>query len=310
MLAPLLLYCSVPRTLESDVVTQSMGLNQFAEAVAPQAEEPLRSRSAARHILVRIVQETRDGDAIVRAAANGEVVLTCAADTQLRREERLWFPPPFAAAAPVNLLLAVTSTAPGPNGLTVRGRCKALHTSGTPGQLVDFAVGVLGLPTPSPESLTRGSGGWFCRFEAPSPDGQKPLAPGPSVVERRASPRVPVRMKLSYAWGGRIFSGTAYNISEDGLFVLTDKGSPPHGENVRVICAIPVHAGKVSLQIQGRVVWTMDGQSAGKGGFGLLIEGFGASADGDLWRQHIQSELQFGGGVQITKVAWARPKDR
>jgi hypothetical protein len=287
-----------------------MGPQQFSAEVAPRAEEPLRSRSAARHILVRIVQETRDGDAIVRAAAGGELVLTCAADTQLRREERLWFAPPCAGAPPVNLLLAVTSTAPGPNGLAVRGRCKALHTSGTPGQLVDFAVGVLGLPTPSAESLTRGSGGWFCRFEAPSPDGLKPLTGDASVVERRASPRVPVRMKLSYAWGGRIYSGTAYNISEDGLFVLTDKGSPAHGENVRVICAIPVHAGNVSLQIQGRVVWLMDGQSAGKSGFGILIEGFGASADGDLWRQHIQSELQFGGGVQVSKVAWARPNER
>lgn len=173
----------------------------------------------------------------------------------------------------------------------------ALHSMDGKECLSEFVVRDLAHSDIEESRYRFGRGGWFYQLELKAiPIVRDDLEVEDGASQRREE-RIPVRVPLMYAHAGDAFRGEAYNISRNGLFVLTESRLPLQDDLVEVTFPI-LHGPQMSkVRITGKVCWVGAGMSAADGGgIGLKIEGWASQDDEELWGAFVQRELEFGLG--------------
>jgi len=173
----------------------------------------------------------------------------------------------------------------------------ALHSMDGKGCLSEFVVRDLGHDEAEESRFRFGRGGWFYQLEVKSlPLVEEELEVEDGASQRREE-RIPVRVPLMYAHEGDAFRGEAYNISFNGLFILTEARLPPRDALLDVTFPILQGTQMEKVRVTGKVCWVGAGMSAADGGgLGLSIEGWATQDDEDLWNAFVQRELEFGLG--------------
>jgi len=113
---------------------------------------------------------------------------------------------------------------------------------------------------------------------------------------RRREPRVPVRVPVTCAIGGRPVKARAYNVSTNGLYVLVKLPKnkvPPKGTPIRVRYPVTVHIKPVELVLEGTICWVAEGTEKDQYGLGLSLSAFEDASDEQLWSRYVQNELDF-----------------
>ena len=138
--------------------------------------------------------------------------------------------------------------------------------------------------------------GWYLWIDAPSNATTKKRAVKNAPEGRRREPRIPVRVQVTCAIGGRPIKARAYNISRSGLFLLIKLAKdkvPANGTVVRVRYPVTLHIKPVELMLEGTVCWIVEGTEQNQYGLGLALTEFKNTEDLQLWSQYVQSELEF-----------------
>jgi hypothetical protein len=138
--------------------------------------------------------------------------------------------------------------------------------------------------------------------------GQNEGAPATARTGKRAKPntavrqlttvRVPVRVKIAYLLEkqpDKVHNGTAYNVTDHGLYVSTDGVLPDQGDPVRIIYPMTLHAKPFNVKLTGEVYWTTGPSTGGGGGFAVhlvLAEDDPATRP---WREYVEREIAYKG---------------
>jgi hypothetical protein len=194
------------------------------------------------------------------------------------------------------LMLAQVSSVQVETGTTlIKLEYKALHSMDGKECITEFVRTNLGHEQLDERAFRFGRGGWFYQLKAePTAAGSKQEDDGAS---QRREERIPVRIPLMYAFEGDAFKAEAYNISFNGLFLLTESRLPPNGSELDVTFPILQGSHMQKVFLSGKVCWVGAGMSsADGGGIGLLIQSWTSDADHSLWRAFVQREIEFGTG--------------
>ncbi len=87
-----------------------------------------------------------------------------------------------------------------------------------------------------------------------------------SMMARRATWRIPIRLKVILKSGGRVCPGVALNISENGMFINTDDPACPDSNQYDI--SIPVEDG--TLQVPAKLV-RLSKNNGGHEGIGVKL---------------------------------------
>lgn len=174
----------------------------------------------------------------------------------------------------------------------------ALHSTGGSSCLRSFLSEGLGVTLSGQEVFREGAGGAFFTFRKAKPKGTASAPPSRTKGaeqsarnENRIAVRVPVEFRIESA----AFAGQAYNISNNGVYILSDEVMPERGTHVVVAFPVALHAQPFNIDLRGEVVWTMPGMSTrAGGGIGIRIDAVEDGARGQAWREYVSREAEFG----------------
>lgn len=175
----------------------------------------------------------------------------------------------------------------------------ALHSvSGRPA-LRAFLMEGLGVAADE-EAFKEGAGGWFYSFgnqaqRRPAPERERVRRATGEVKAQRAEQRVVVRVAVHFKVGAVTYPGQAYNISEKGVYIMSDDVLPAVGTPIEVAFPVALHAKPFNIYLRGDVVWTMPGMSSPKGGgVGVRVAAIEDGAGGKAWHEYLMRESSFG----------------
>ncbi len=89
---------------------------------------------------------------------------------------------------------------------------------------------------------------------------------GQRIADRRREPRHPVRLDVDYQHGDTYLYSRSSNLSEMGIFLVTDRPPPP-GE--RIGLRFRLSGDSAALEIEGEVKWVDPGGPDREGGMGV-----------------------------------------
>ena len=172
---------------------------------------------------------------------------------------------------------------------------KALHTMDGKECLTEFVIQSLGHSEVDPNAFSFGRGGWFYQLQSQVQSATPPEQE--DSASQRREVRIPVRIPLMYAYDDDAFRGEAYNISFNGLFVLTESRLPHKNDSLDITFPIVQGDQMQKVRLTGRVCWVGAGMSSNDGGgLGLLITSWATDADTSIWRAFVQREIDFDAG--------------
>lgn len=156
--------------------------------------------------------------------------------------------------------------------------------------LAGFVTGLMA-STPDDERLRQKGPGWFLWVGDVEPAKHVSANSG-----RRAEPRVPVRVPLTWSHAGESANGRAFNVSQRGLFLLAPEngqGVPACGEEIEVRYPIAHHIRTVDVLLKGHVRWCEKIEGKEVYGIGVQIEAFLAPEQAQVWSTYVQHEAEF-----------------
>ena len=174
----------------------------------------------------------------------------------------------------------------------------AFHsTSGRPA-IRAFLLEGLGF-TADEEAFKEGAGGWFYSFGAPvqrrAGERVRVRRATGEVKAQRTEQRVVVRVGVHFKVGETTYPGQAYNISEKGVYIMSDEILPEVGTPIEVAFPVALHAKPFNIYLRGDMVWTMPGMSTSTGGgVGVRIAAIEDGAGGQAWNEYVTRESSFG----------------
>ncbi len=89
-----------------------------------------------------------------------------------------------------------------------------------------------------------------------------------TAEEKRETPRTAAVLRVDYSTTDSFFSDFTTDINEGGMFIETDH---PHASGTAVSLHFQL-PGEDSIKIQGRVVWSREGESPEPPGMGIEFE--------------------------------------
>jgi len=96
---------------------------------------------------------------------------------------------------------------------------------------------------------------------------ETPSPPAPTYFDTRPAPRMARRLLVRFGAGEPQLPGVTANLSETGLFIITDRPAPV-GAPVRIDLRFP----EGPVQLDGRVVWARHRREEGRSvGFGVML---------------------------------------
>ena len=194
------------------------------------------------------------------------------------------------------LMLAQVSSVQAETGTTlIKMEYKALHSMDGKECIAEFVQHTLGHSEIDEKGFNFGRGGWF--YQLKSEPVSAAVAAEDDGASQRREERIPVRIPLMYAYEAEAYKAEAYNISFNGLFLLTESKLPPKEADLGVTFPILQGNQMQKVRLSGRVCWVGAGMSsADGGGIGLLITRWASEADASLWRAFVEREIEFGSG--------------
>lgn len=176
----------------------------------------------------------------------------------------------------------------------------ALHSMDGQECLREFVKRDLKLANVSEPAFRFGRGGWFYQLNGEDPAPSKETPETTEVEDgasQRREERIPVRVPLMFAYGTDAYRGEAYNISFNGIFVLTESKLPTQDADVEVTFPILQANQMNKVRVATKVCWVGAGMSAAEGGgLGLLITRWASEDERALWNAFVQREIEFGLG--------------
>ncbi len=194
------------------------------------------------------------------------------------------------------LMLAQVSSVQAETGTTlIKMEYKALHSMDGKECIVEFVADALGHAEVDDKAFNFGRGGWF--YQLKTEPTSAALAAEDAGASQRREERIPVRIPLMYAYESEAYKAEAYNISFNGLFLLTESRLPPKESQLSVTFPILQGSQMQKVRLSGLVCWVGAGMSSvDGGGIGLLIKSWASEADAALWRAFVEREIEFGSG--------------
>jgi len=190
----------------------------------------------------------------------------------------------------------------------VRVGLVALHSNDGMLYLEDFLSSALAVDQPDPSAYQAGKAGYYYRFPKPSEpssgDGSFTRSTGADTPTERREPRIAVRVKVTYRVPGHDrVEAQAYNVSSNGLYLLSEHLLPPIGMDVEVDYPIPLHDRPLQAVLVGEVVWAMDSMSSGQGGgLGIRVSRVEDGAAGAAWKQYVDREASFDDSLPLSNL--------
>ena len=191
------------------------------------------------------------------------------------------------------MLATVSSLQDNPESTMLKLDYVAIHSMDGKECLREFVSRDLGHQDIFESSFSYGRGGFFYRLDeshAP-PKEESPEVDGAS---QRREERIPVRVPLSFDHPTGHSTGEAYNVSYNGVFILTEDELPPKGTVIEVSFPIRAQYDTHQVKFSGIVCWTGSGMtSAHGGGIGLQIDQWSSTDDSKLWQSYVRHEIEF-----------------
>ncbi|MEC9073016.1 MAG: PilZ domain-containing protein, partial [Myxococcota bacterium] len=237
-----------------------------------------------------VLLETGDHECVMLGCDGSTLRVRMRGEANLGKTIRL----SFKARGLIRVLGLVTGTSGHGGDTEVRLALVALHSNDGMLYLEDFLSSSLSVNTPDPSAYQAGKSGYYYRFPKPSETEASEEAPEPAAATQtpsaRREPRIAVRVTVTYKIHGmdRV-EAQAYNVSSNGLYLLSEHRLPPIGLDVEVDYPIPLHDRPLHAMIVGEVVWAMDSMSSGQGGgLGIRINRVDDGAAGASWKQYVE----------------------
>jgi hypothetical protein len=243
-----------------------------------------------------------------------EVIATTAIGLEVRLDGfgrpqeslRLSFEHTGAHGGTVRALCAVDGRRESEHGEVVYLRLIALHSVDGVLCITGFLQDGLGVDRINTPAFREGAGGWFYSFKARWKQDGSDYAASPAdrkpIEQKRSEERVAVRDPATLVVGSAQYPARAYNISRNGVYVLVEGNLPPVGMDVSVIYEIPFAGGSVAAKLHGEVMWSMASMdSTTSGGVGVVLQRVEDGADGDAWRDYVDSEADFGESIPLSE---------
>lgn len=246
------------------------------------------------------------GDAPCTALPRGSEVLELHFDHEVptTRTLRLAFRHRGEHPGLVQVLTAIEGSHSEPGGMRMDARPLALHSTAGKECLREFLLRDLGHDRIDEQAFRTGAGGWFYGLRTGRPsagsEAERVQRQNGHVVDtQRREPRVAVRVPLVFVVGEQRYQGQAYNISYNGLYVLTEEILPEEGTSIEVHYPLEAReGGRGEVTLFGEVMWTMSSMTSPTGGgIGIRIQRIDDGADGATWQDYIVWEMEFGGAA-------------
>ena len=177
-------------------------------------------------------------------------------------------------------------------------RLLALHSTAGKPALRSFLVEGLGVTEPDEVAFQDGAGGSFysCQENRPKPREKARVRRSTGEVQaQRAERRIVVRVGVHFRLGEETYPGQAYNISHNGVYIISDDILPEEGDTVEIAFPVALHAKPFTIYLRGEVVWLMPGMSTRQGGgVGVRVDTVEDGARGMAWTEYVNREAQFG----------------
>ena len=198
----------------------------------------------------------------------------------------------------IRLLCKVVQVKTSGSRTTLSIQYLALHSTAGRPALRAFLLEGLGVAADE-DAFKEGAGGWFYTYKAQAPKPQERervrRATG-EVKAQRAEQRVVVRVTVHFRIGTDAYTGQSYNISENGVYIMSDDVLPEVGTPIEVAFPVALHAKPFNIYLRGDVVWTMPGMSTPNGGgIGVRVATIEDGAGGQAWFEYVTREANFGG---------------
>jgi Tfp pilus assembly protein PilZ len=200
----------------------------------------------------------------------------------------------------IRLLCKVVQVRTSAGQTTIELQYLAMHsTSGRPTLRAFLAEG-LGV-TADEDAFKEGAGGWFYTCgEAPprrplKRERERARRSTGEVKAQRTEVRVVVRVGVQFTVAGTTYAGQTYNVSENGVYIMSDDILPEVGTPVEVAYPVALHAKPFTIYLRGDVVWIMPGMTTSHGGgVGVRIATIEDGAGGKAWFEYVMRESSFG----------------
>mgnify|MGYP001071437684 CR=1 FL=1 len=198
----------------------------------------------------------------------------------------------------IRLLTKVVQVQTSATQSTLELQYLAFHSASGRPAIRAFLLEGLGV-TADEEAFKEGAGGWFYSFGAPvqGRNGERTRVQRSTgeVKAQRTQQRVVVRVGVRFKVGEETYPGQAYNISERGVYIMSDEILPEVGTPVEVAFPVALHAKPFNIYLRGDVVWTMPGMSTSTGGgVGVRVATIEDGAGGHAWNEYVTRESSFG----------------
>jgi Tfp pilus assembly protein PilZ len=174
----------------------------------------------------------------------------------------------------------------------------ALHSTSGRAALRAFLSEGLGV-TADEGAFKEGAGGWFYTCgEAPKScpvERERVRRATGEVKAQRAEQRVVVRASVHFKVAETTYAGQAYNVSENGVYIMSDDILPEVGTPVEVAFPVALHTKPFTIYLRGDVVWIMPGMTTPNGGgVGVRVATIEDGAGGKAWLEYVGRESSFG----------------
>lgn len=204
------------------------------------------------------------------------------------------------ASGLVRMLCNVDEVKTGMTGTSLKLRFLALHSTAGKPALRAFLQEGLGVSEPDEQAFQDGAGGSFynCKESRPKQVNRERVRRATGEVQaQRAERRVIVRVGVHFRIGEDSYAGQAYNVSQNGVYIISDDILPAQGTQIEVAFPVALHAKPFTIFLRGEVVWVMPGMSTRQGGgVGVQVSSIEDGALGKAWEEYVNREAEFGVG--------------
>ena len=115
------------------------------------------------------------------------------------------------------------------------------------------------------------------------------------AVHQRTERRVVVRVGVHFVLDGEAYAGQAYNVSHNGVYIISDDILREQGAPIEVAFPVALHAKPFTVFLRGEVVWLMPGMSTRMGGgVGVRVSSIEDGCGGKAWEEYVNREAEFG----------------
>ncbi|MDP6945067.1 MAG: PilZ domain-containing protein [Myxococcota bacterium] len=246
-----------------------------------------------------LLLETGDVRCVVHECAAQQITIVVEGHVPENETYRLAIYHSGRASGLIRLLCKVVQVKTSGSQTSLQLRILALHSTSGKHAIRDFLQEGLGTAEPDEEAFEDGAGGCFysCTEPRPRPSVQRPRvrrSTGEAKAERTER-RIVVRVGVHFRLGDETYAGQAYNVSHNGVYIISDDILPEEGAPVEVAFPVALHAKPFTIYLRGEVVWLMPGMSTRQGGgVGIRVDTIEDGAGGMAWTEYVNREAEFG----------------